>query len=84
MLVLEVRKKFGEVLKSWVASKAPREKIGVWTFSFYWENMAEVSDELRETLITIHTMEMGEQFFFSYEELDKIADDLIAGKDVKL
>ena len=29
-------------------------------------------------------MELGYQFAFSYEELDQIADDLIASKEVKL
>jgi len=29
-------------------------------------------------------MELGYQFAYSYEELEQIADDLIAGKEVKL
>ena len=83
--MLEVQKKFGEVLKSWVTSRAPREEIGKMAFSFYWENILEISDDnLIDILFDINTMESGEQFFFSYEELEKIADDLIADKDVKL
>jgi hypothetical protein len=29
-------------------------------------------------------MELGPEFVFTYEELEQIADDLIAGKDVKI
>jgi hypothetical protein len=29
-------------------------------------------------------MELGPEFAFSYEELEQIADDLIAGKEVNL
>ena len=37
-----------------------------------------------ELLITLGVMELGPEFERPYEELDKIADDLIAGKDVIL
>ena len=29
-------------------------------------------------------MELGPEFEFSYEELEKIADDLIAGRDINI
>ena len=37
-----------------------------------------------ELLLTLNKMELGPEFAYTYEELEQIADDLIAGKDVKL
>jgi hypothetical protein len=35
-------------------------------------------------LIILNFTSLGPEFAFSYEELNQIADDLIAGKEVKL
>lgn len=75
---------YGKELKKYITMKAPTEKIGQWAFSFYWKNIEHIDLNFREILLTLNTMELGPEFAFSYEELNKIADDLIAGKDVKL
>ncbi len=59
------------------------ESIGYWAHSVYldWPD----SDDLvfLQLLLYLNTMELGYQFAISYERLDQIADDLIAGKEVK-
>jgi hypothetical protein len=37
-----------------------------------------------DVMIGLNTMELGSEFARSYEILNKIADDLIAGKDIDL
>ena len=78
------KERFGKDLKQRVLKKERIESIGYWAHSVYldWPD----SDDLvfLQLLLYLNTMELGYQFAFSYEELDKIADDLIAGKEVKL
>lgn len=81
---LRVKIEFGTLLKQLVKEKCLREKIGGWAFWYYSNNIKKLDNVFEDTLITLHTMEMGPEFYYSYEELHKIADDLIAGKEVKL
>ena len=78
------RKIFGEMLKIKVANKEEFEKIGNWAHKMYMENIMDVDQEFRKILLTIGIMEEGPEFTYSYEELEKIADDLILGREVKL
>ena len=78
------RKIFGEKLKIKVANKEEFEKIGNWAHKMYMENIMDVDQEFRKILLTIGIMEEGPEFAYSYEELEKIADDLILGREVKL
>jgi hypothetical protein len=44
----------------------------------------EIDNTFSDNLLILNRMEDDPQFAFSYEELNQIADDLIAGKEVKL
>lgn len=81
---MDIKQAYGHELKKYVLAKSPTEKIGMWAFSFYWDNIEEIDLEFRDILITLNTMELGPEFAFTYKELEQIADDLIAGKEVKL
>ena len=81
---MNLRQIYGLELKKYVLSEAPTEKIGEWTFSFYWENIESIDLSFRSLLLTLNKMELGPEFAYSYEELLQIANDLIDGKDVKL
>ncbi len=81
---MNIRVFFGKILKLKVTSKIPSEEIGSWAFSFYWENILTIDSDFEDILLTLNKMELGPEFAFTYEELEKIADNLIAGKEVKL
>lgn len=78
------REKFGRDLKQRVLERENVEVIGYWAHSVYvdWLDIKDVN--FMKFLLHLNTMELGPEFAFSYEELDQIADDLIAGKEVKL
>ena len=76
------KKLFGQELKSKVINKVSTHEIGYWAYSIYLEK--DVEQGLDDILLTINTMEDGPEFVFTYNELNQIADDLIAGKDVNL
>ena len=77
-------KRFGLELKECVLNQVPIEKIGAWAFSIFHENLGEISSEFQDLLLNLNVMEEGPEFAYSYEELEKIADDLILGREVKL
>ncbi|WP_218813546.1 hypothetical protein [Rickettsiella endosymbiont of Dermanyssus gallinae] len=52
--------------------------------NYIYGSRPEIDDILEELLLILNRMEDDPQFAFSYEELNQIADDLIAGKEVKL
>jgi hypothetical protein len=81
--IMYTKAMFGTELKERVAKKQQVEKIGEWAYSMYLEHIGEIDDsKFDDMLLTLTTMELGSQFAFTYEELNKIADDLIAGKDI--
>ena len=73
---------FGKELKNKVLNKVPAHDIGHWAYSIYLEE--DVEPELDDVLLTLNTMEDGHEFLFTYDELNQIADNLIAGKPVNL
>lgn len=75
---------FGNELKQKVLLKKNVPEIGHWTYSVYLDHIEDIDLDFREILLTLNTMEDGPEFAFSYEELEKIADDLIAGREVNL
>lgn len=76
---------FGKDLKKKLLMNLEPSKIGRWVYLVYWEYINKnIDPELENLLLTLNTMEDGPEFEFSYEELHKIADDLIAGKDVRI
>lgn len=78
------KKMFGTELKERVLKKQDITEIGHWAYWTYLEYIKDIDLDFREILLTLNGMEDGPEFAFTYEELNQIADDLIAGKDVKL
>lgn len=81
---MSAKVKFGKGLKNLVKNKVDVVQIGVWCHSVYVELPSDEDAEFLKLLLHLGTMELGPEFAFSYEELEKIADDLIAEKKVKL
>lgn len=75
---------FGIDLKEILKRTRKPSEIGKWAFITYWDHVTDLEHDVREIALTLNTMEDGPEFEFSYDELEKIADDLIAGKNVKL
>jgi len=75
---------FGRDLKQRVFKKENIESIGYWAHSIYldWPDCKDII--FLNLLLDLNTMELGYQFAISYEKLNQVADDLIAGKEVKL
>ena len=78
------REQFGKELKQCVSNRENIELIGSWTFTIYMDHIQDIDNAFRSILLTLNKMELGPEFAFSYEKLNQIADDLIAGKEVKL
>jgi len=75
---------FGKDLKQRVLKKENIESIGCWAYSVYLDWLDCNDLYFLRLLLDLSRMELGYQFAYSYEELDQIADDLIASKEVKL
>ena len=75
---------FGRDLKNKIINRQNLINIGIWAYSVYldWPDIED--DDFLDLLLDLSRMELGPEFAFTYEELEQIADDLIAGKDVKL
>ena len=84
MEVIDFKKIFGKELKQKIIAREPVSKIGAWAFSFYWENILQIDSDFEDILLKLNTMELGYEFALTYEKLEKIANDLIEGKDVVL
>ena len=71
---------FGRALKEKVYHRENVVFIGEWAHTMYMEHIEDLDAEFRHILITLNYMEDGPEFELSYERLNEIADDLIAGK----
>ncbi len=82
--MMYTKKMLAQDLKYKIMQKQSTKSIGAWAYSVYldWDDVNDAS--FLNLLIHLSTMELGEEFSFTYEELDKIADDVNSGKDVKL
>ncbi len=78
------KQNFGKALKEKVLNKDTTESIGTWIYSIYFEHMGYIDQDFEKLLLKLSIMEEGVQFARPYEELENIADRLIAGEDVKL
>ena len=78
------RKDFGRELKAKALMRQDVAEIGHWAYSMYLEHIEDIDDDFMDIIITLNTMEDGPEFAFTHEELNQIADDLIAGKDVNI
>lgn len=76
--------KYGKLLKEKIDNKLPCEEIGKWSYAYYYENMLNLDYEFQDLLKSLAMMEEGPEFEYTYEQLNQIADDLIAGKTVVL
>lgn len=81
---MDIKQTYGYELKKYVLAKSPIEKIGMWAFSFYWNHIEEIDSDFEDILLTLNKMELGPEFALSYKELERIADALISGNQVKL
>ena len=75
-----VRASFGKELKERVAQKNNISEIGSWAYAVYLGDSPVDDAEFLNILLIINKMEYGPEFEISYERLNEIADDLIAGK----
>ena len=75
---------FGIELKEILKKIQDLIKIGEWAFSAYWDHIEDIENGVRKIALNLGTLELGSEFEKPYRILDKIADDLIAGKDIDL
>lgn len=78
------QQEFGQELKERIKRKEDVGDIGNWSYFMYSQYHKDMDRAFRDLLITLGGMGMGPEFERSYEELDKIADKLIAGENVQL
>jgi hypothetical protein len=78
------RKEFGLKLKEKIKNKEDAELIGDWALHMYYEHMLDIDDDFQDFLTDLGGMSAGPEFARSYEELDQIANRLIAGENIKL
>ena len=74
------RSKFGKELKQKVLQHKKLSDIGAWAYDVYLGDTPNEDIEFLNILLTLNHMEEGPEFELSYERLNEIADDLIAGK----
>jgi len=67
---------FARELKERVKHKQNRYDLGHWAFSIF----LQVHHDFGSILYALGTMESDSNFWYSYEDLDKIADELLTGK----
>ena len=84
--MMYTQEQFGKELKEIIRKREPISFIGAWAHDTYYEHISEIdpTSGLRGLLLDLGTMELGPEFAYSYEELNDIANRLIAGEDVKL
>lgn len=71
---------FGKELKQRLADGNNVLEIAAWSFAVYLGDSPADDVEFLNILIILNTMQEGPEFEISYERLNEIADDLIAGK----
>ena len=79
------RKEFAEQLKTFIKEKESMQQIALWIHQVYRSYYNNDKDpKFYDILYDLIMMDAGPEFEYSYEELNDIADRLIAGEDVKL
>ena len=79
------RIEFAKTLKEMVLKKESMQQIALWihrVYVSYYDNDTDKS--FYEILYSLMMMDAGPEFEYTYEELNDIANRLIAGEDVKL
>lgn len=72
------RQEVGLELKEKIKNKENVARIEMWAFNVYRDNLHTIDSDFKKLLYYLSAIER------SYEELNEIADKLIAGEDVKL
>jgi hypothetical protein len=72
------RKQCGLELKEKIKQKVDVALIGRWAYNMYYEHMLEIDDDFKDLIKDLNAMEDDPQFELSYEELNQLADRLIA------
>lgn len=75
---------FGTDLKKLILEESDTIVLGQKIFDLLYEHITDVDDDVYRVAIWLNHMECGPEFSCSVEELNQIADDLIAGREVKL
>lgn len=75
---------FGHALKKKISEKESAVGIGIWAHSMFLEHCGNLENKLSEVMIGLNAMELGQEFERTPTVLNRIADALIAGKDVDL
>tara|TARA_R110000868_G_scaffold52978_2_gene166835 strand:+ start:21955 stop:22230 length:276 start_codon:yes stop_codon:yes gene_type:complete len=76
---------FGLELRKKVWQKESIIKIAQWAYKVYSNNLGQdFEGNLDQVLLDLNTMELGDEYSGLYKSLNKIAEDLILGKDVDL
>ena len=85
-MAVYTKQQFGYDLKNQLLNNKTTEQIGAWAVATYYDRVSEIDlgSGIRKILLTLGAMEEGPQFARSYEELEDIANRLIAGENVKL
>lgn len=74
----------GYELKRLIEEQSDIKLISNWAHTLYMQYLTDAGSNLDEVLLVLVMMNAGPEFERSYEELNEIADKLIAGEDVKL
>ena len=82
--IVYTREYFARELKNRMQQGQAAEEIGAWAYKVYFFYLGKLDSDFEQMLKALAVMEEGPGFAFTYEELNQIADDLLAGKDVKL
>ncbi len=75
---------FGKDLKDRIIKNQSIVEIGSWAYTIHLDYFDVNDRTFLDLLLRLGMMELGSDFAFTYEELNKIADDLISGKNVNL
>lgn len=78
------RADFGKELKERVAQKNDLSEVGSWAYEVYLGETPDNDREFLNILLILNTMEDGYEFELSYERLNEISNDLIAGREVNM
>ena len=82
--LMYTRIQFALELQNKISNKENRIEIGCWAYEVY-SDCNDVNDtDFLKLLTAISTMELGSEFFFSYEELNEIVKDLLSNKPINL
>ena len=63
--MINIKVFFGHELKIRVKQKVMEETIGEWAHTFYLSYLPDIDLDFRELLLTISTMELGSEFYFT-------------------